>query len=345
MKMIVMGSVPTYEREETRDLSDQEKPFAAACREIGYEAARCGHTILASDDHPASADFHVIQGLTQYANESPGHKASIQVHRAEGSGLIYDSLPVQVTVTRKFHPDFGHAWRGTLIPNLAALESGDVLVLIGGGMTVKLMGQIAADKERPVLAIPSFGGTSVEMFESLKWIHRGRLGDRFNDLVMLKSTWSAGFAERVIGLAADLTSHETVIPPHSYFISYKWEDSGVADHIEVLLCRKKRVVHRDESIFNAGIDLSDGVKSLINESDTFIGLWNANYKDSSWCPQELEYALNRQHQGLKPSRVVLLMLDETEPPIRFVNRLRQDARDRTQRELSVRKLVEQETSL
>jgi len=63
MKIIFMGSLPTYPRSESRELSEQEKPFARACAELGSIAAGAGHVIIASDDHPASVDFHVVQGL------------------------------------------------------------------------------------------------------------------------------------------------------------------------------------------------------------------------------------------------------------------------------------------
>jgi hypothetical protein len=121
-----------------------------------------------------------------------------------------------------------------------------------------------------------------------------------------------------------------------------WEDSEYADHVEVLLHRFRRAINRDESLIGAGFDLSDVVKSLINESDTFIALYNERFSKSTWCPQELEYARNRQAKGLKPRRVILLMLDETEPPIRFTNLLRQSGRDRMQRELCIRRLIEEE---
>ena len=139
-----------------------------------------------------------------------------------------------------------------------------------------------------------------------------------------------------------LARNKSVEAPHSYFLSYVWENNEFADHVEVLLYRFRRAVNRDEPIFAAGVDLSDVVKSCIDESDTFIGLYNERYKRSTWCPQELAYARGRQAKGLKPTRVVLLMLDDTEPPIQFTNLLRQGGLDRPQRELSIRKLVEEE---
>ena len=49
-------------------------------------------------------------------------------------------------------------------------------------------------------------------------------------------------------------------------------------------------------------------------------------------------------RGLKPQRVVLVVLDDTEPPLQFFTKLRLDGRERGLRELAVRKLVEEEAS-
>ena len=204
------------------------------------------------------------------------------------------------------------------------------------------MGQIAAEKEKPVIAIPSFGGTAVEIYDSLRWIYRGLLKDQFNELAVMRNTWRETSAEKIMDLTESLGRDRVMAPPHSYFISYVWERSELADHVEVLLHRFKRAVNRDESIFRAGVDLSDVVRSLINDSDTFIALWNADYKASSWCPQELEHALNQQHKGLKPRRIVLLMTDDTDPPIRVTSKLRMAATDRSARELAIRRLIAEE---
>lgn len=96
-----------------------------------------------------------------------------------------------------------------------------------------------------------------------------------------------------------LAKNKSAAAPHSYFLSYVWENSEFADHVEVLLYRFRRAVNRDERIFAAGVDLSDVVKSFIDESDTFIALYNERYTKSTWCPQELAYARGRQAKGLK----------------------------------------------
>jgi hypothetical protein len=342
MKILFMGSICTFPRNETRELTEEEKPFAQACEQMGYEAAARKHTILISDNHPSSADYHVLNGVLKFIDEAPDRKCQILVNRPEGSELVFDRLPANVAVSYRFHPDLEHVWHGTLIPNLAALDASDLMITLGGRLTVSLMGQLAADKERPVLAVPSFGGSSAEIYESLKFTYRRVLKDRYHDMALLKSPWRNGFAEKVMDLGKTLAKNKSTATPHSYFLSYVWENSELADHVEVLLYRFRRAVNRDERIFAAGVDLSDVVKSFIDQSDTFIGLFDARYTKSIWCPQELAYARNRQAHGLKPARVVLLMLDDTEPPIQFTNLLRQGGHDRAQRELSVRRLVEEE---
>jgi hypothetical protein len=210
MKILFMGSIPTFERTETREISDQEKPFARACEQMGYVAASRQHMILISDNHPSSADFHVMNGVLRYIGEAPDRVAQVLVNRVEGSELIFDRLSANVKVSRRFHPDIGHVLHGTLIPNLDALNISDVLVTLGGRLTVKIMGQLAADKEKPVLSIPSFGGTSVEIYESLKFINRGLLKDRFHDLLLLKCLWRDEFAEMTVDLAEALAQNKTV---------------------------------------------------------------------------------------------------------------------------------------
>ena len=215
---------------------------------MGYVATSRQHTILISDNHPGSADYHVMNGILKYIGEVPDRVAQIQVSRPEGSELVFDRLPANVRISYRFHPDVEHVWHGTLIPNLAALDASDVMVILGGRLTVKLMGQLAADKERPVLAIPSFGGTSVEVYESLKFIYKGTLKSAYHDMSILRSPWRDGFAEKAIDIAQALARHKTAATPHSYFLSYVWENSEYADHVEVLLQRFRRTVNRDESL-------------------------------------------------------------------------------------------------
>ena len=345
MKLLFMGSIPTFRFDEQREVSEQEVPFTHACQDMGFQAARNGHTVLLANEHPSGADMYVAKGIAEFAAENPDKQVAVEVNRPEGSELIFSDLPENISVERRFHAEldrtvYGH---GTLIPCLAALDASDVLVAAGGKLTVRLMGNIAADRDKAVLAIPTFGGSSAELYDRLKYLYKSAFKEQLSDLSVLQSVWTPDAGERTIALAETLAAKGGDTSAHSYFVSYTWDESHVADHIEVLLQRNRRAVNRDESIFAAGADLSDVVKSLIQESDTFIGLWSERFKKSTWCPHELEYALNRMSNGLRPHRVILITLDDTEPPIRFVGKLRLPGADREQRDLSIRRLVEEET--
>ncbi len=344
MKVMFMGSAPTYQQGETRELLEQEAPFVRACEDLGMAAAMRGHTILLGDDHLACADRHIMNGIVRYATENPDETIVVQLNRSEGSKFAFEDLPPNITVDRQFHQEVDRNLHGTgsLIPNLSALDASDVLVIIGGKLTVKLLGNIAVDKEKPVLAIPSFGGSSGELFERLKFLYRSALRERYQDLSLLQTVWREDSAAKIMDLTKVVASKEHALPPHGYFISYNWDDSSIADHVEVLLHRKGRRVNRDDAIFRAGTDLSDVVRSLINDSDTFIALWSERFKGSSWCPQELEYARQRRHAEEKPTRVVVVTLDDTETPITVADSIRVDGRSRETRELGIGKLIEQE---
>lgn len=342
-----MGSLPTYQRPEKRELTSSELPFARACEDMGIAAVRRGHTILVADDHLSSADRYVVRGVARYAEENPSRQIQIELNRPEGRDLRHTGLPANVAVKQIFHQELERSVQGTgtLIPNLAALDASDVLLTVGGKLTVQLMGNIAAHREKGVLAIPAFGGTSAELFERLRYLYKSEFRDRLHALSVLQSPWSEDSGERTVALAEALQNHHGANPTHSYFLSYSWKESEAADHVEVLLQRSQRIVNRDESLFSAGIDLSDIVKSLIQESDTFVGLWSQRYAQSTWCPQELEYALNRQGQGEKPRRVLLVMLDDEEAPIRLTGKLRMPGKTRETRELSIRRILEGEGEL
>lgn len=129
---------------------------------------------------------------------------------------------------------------------------------------------------------------------------------------------------------------------YSYFLSYAWENVGEADHIESLLARNHRRVLRDEGQIEAGGEISDAVEKMIQQADTFIALWSEAYAQSTWCPNELEYARNRQAKGQKPERIVLITLDETEVRLRFTTTLHLCGIDRRDRELSIQRLLQEE---
>jgi hypothetical protein len=346
MRIVFMGAIPTYGWGETRELSEQEAPFVRAAHDLGYEAARRGHTVMLGDDHRASVDAGVMAGITTYLAEDPGHRAEVVINRTEGSRDIYPDLGDQVTVRRRFHPelDLEHGGSWSLIPNLAALDTADVAIMAGGRTTTRLMGNIGADRGE-VVAIPSFGGAAFELYGRLRYAYRAKVSEDHPGIAALNAIWSASSAPSILDLAEVLGGATTATVPHSYFMSYTWSSSSIADHVEALLLRNGRRVLRDESMFAAGADLSGSVKSMIAEADTYIALYNEAFANSSWCPGELAFATERKRRGEKPHRVVCLALDTYDPqdlPMQHLANLWKPGKERSERDLAIRKLLEQE---
>jgi response regulator RpfG family c-di-GMP phosphodiesterase len=131
-------------------------------------------------------------------------------------------------------------------------------------------------------------------------------------------------------------------PHHSYFLSYHRDYAAIADHVELLIRRNKRDVLRDEMTFEAGGDLTDNIKDMINKSDTFIVLWNKNFKNSVWCQNQLEHAYSCQADNKKPYRIILLKLDQTKISIGSRDYLRFLGQERESRELAINQIIERE---
>jgi len=81
---------------------------------------------------------------------------------------------------------------------------------------------------------------------------------------------------------------------------------------------------------------------LGDEADSSVALWNEHYKQSKWRLDELEYARNRHAKEQKPKGLMLLKLDDTKLPIRFVDTLWLVGEDRGKRELAIYKLLKSE---
>ena len=341
-----MGAIPTYGWEETREVSEQEAPFSRAAHDLGYEAARRGHTVMLGDDHRASVDAGVMDGIETFLAEDPDHRAEVVLNRTEGSRAIFTDLSSQVTIRRRFHPELEFDQQGSwsLIPNLAALDGAHVAIMVGGRTTTRLMGNIAADRGE-VVAIPSFGGAAFELYGRLRYAYRAKVSEDHPGIAALNGIWSETSASNIIDLAEVLGGASTSPAPHSYFMSYTWTSSAIADHVEALLLRNGRRVLRDESMFTAGENLSGSVKSMIAQADTYIALYNEAFANSSWCPGELAYATERKRRGEKPSRVVCLALDTYDPidlPTQHMANLWKPGKERTERDLAIRQLLEQE---
>lgn len=340
IRIMFIGSIPDHVPGTNQKIKKEHKPLFTAARELGMHAAESGHRVLLGSSSPRSIDLYVAQGVKDFCMAHPERTGHIELHRPENEPTMFEDMPENVHFLPYAHhvdPNSSHKW---IIAHVRATDCADVLITMAGSTSTRLVGYLAAERGKSVIAIPSFGGASEHLFQTLKYAYRD-LGIEAAELQSLLGSWQPKSAEKVIELACQLHAKGLTIP-HSYFISYSWTDCAVADHVETLLRRENRPILRDEADLQAGGRISKKVESLIENCDTFLALWSKHYNSSSWCPQELEYTVNLQKSGGKPRRIVLLRLDDTKLPLRQTDNLYEQGQSRKDRELAVLKLIRRE---
>ncbi len=341
MRLLFIGSIPGHRPGIGQKPSESHTSFIEASREIGRAVAGTDHRILLGSASANTADFHIFQGVIAFCAEYPTACVHVELHYPEGDRPDFGKIPDNLHILDfPYHADDSspHKW---IIAHARAVDAADVVIAIGGGVSTRLVGNLAEDRGKPVVAIACFGGSAESVYHTVK--HRYRVNnDCASHIPFLTGAWRANeSADHIIRLASALLTASNP-QPHSYFISYNWKNCQDADHIETLLRRENRPVLRDEVNVAAGSRLSAAIEALIGECDTFVGIWSDAYAASSWCPQELESAINLQHRGGKPARIILLVADSTPPPIRVTDNLRCQATTRNERELAITKLIRQE---
>lgn len=340
-RIFFIGSIPEHIPGESKLDIDKCDELCRAGIELGRESVRRGHKLILGSDSINTIDKYVMDGVFEYCKDSQ-NKAYVEIHRPQNSRAIYTDVPDNVEISRVDYDSDTESKLKWIVSHVRALDSCDVVILLGGGASTKLIGNIAADRQIPVLAVPNFGGSAENVYEKLKYYYRNLFSDN-SDISVLTQSWNTSSAEKIVGLAETIRSKKRGREKHSYFISYSWSDMGESDHLEIVLLRNHRIVNRDERSLNPGEDLDDGVRLLIEESDTFIGLYSENFKNSSWCPSELAYAQRRNQNGKNPKRIVLISLDGTDVPITYEGKLKLLGGSRSERELSVLRLIREET--
>jgi len=339
MKIFFLGSIPDKPIKKRGEIVTEAANIVNACRQIGYSAAKHGHTVLLGSENINTIDLYIAEGVKRYCEEEGSHSAIIEVHRREGTIPIFADYPRNLRIDRiYYHGNQQNKWT---VAHVRVLESCDVMITLGGEKNTRAIGNLAADKEIPVIAIGSFGGSSNELYEGLKYIYKNKYNISAN-LHYLISEWKNDYSEEIISLAETINQINTRKQPHTYFISYSRLDCTIADHVELLLRRNNRIVFRDESDIEAGTRLSSAVTKLIENSDTFISIWSKNYTGSQWCLDELEFARNKKNIGERVQRIILVNTDNQELPIHFSDFLSVNGLERDKRELGMRKILDYE---
>ncbi len=341
MRVLVIGSLPGHVPGADQAIP-ADVPLSGAGRALGWALAEQNCRAIIGSASPRTIDPYIVEGYTEYCLEHPDESRHIEVHFPTSLDSIsyeptFGDTPPNLHLLKFDHyadSSSPHRW---IVSHFEALRVANVLLIIGGGVSTRLLGSYAASSRFPVVAIGEYGGSAAEVYMQVRHTYQGAIP-------RLGRNPSRRSAQEIVAFARALVEAEAR-GVHSYFLSYSWRDCGSADCIELFLRRFGRAVFRDEERVKLGSRLSDQLQAAIQQVDTFLALWSQNYESSRWCPGELDFALNSQAAIKHPKRIVLVSLDDTSPPLSVVSDLRQKGESRDLLELAMRRLIEQEPQI
>ncbi len=208
MKIMVAGSTDFAEGEQVHD------EFVSACKDLGASLAKAGHTIVVVSDAENTADRHVVFG----ANSS-GERAKVVIINPERGAAPFDRDREQLTnLDISYRVSRGPGAVGRIRQILEA----DGVITIGGGRGTAQLGYTAPALERPVLAIPAFGGASRDLWDEfvdqdLERLNFYRPSFLDGKVPTLSQQWDAPKADLVVEVMEELVkqnpySKQRIVP-------------------------------------------------------------------------------------------------------------------------------------
>jgi hypothetical protein len=333
MRILIAGS---YRKED-----ELNKVFVKLTQAIGRAAAEYGHTVMVESLRPSTFDLRAVEGAA-----ASGLSTAIEVHSIIDFGPVrYDSPQIDIHLVPYRRPA-EESGDKKLWSRIGAVAACDVIVMAGGGKGTDQMGDLAIELRKPVVSVPGFDGVSdkwfdsfVVSYESRQQLHNGTFALK----TAVEAVQAAEGKDGVRRLGREIIEFaEIMAEKQRYFLSYAHENLEIADHLETLLLRARRVVFRDEAKLLLGQDLKDRIEAHLQRTDTFIGLWSAHYNVSDWCQRELELALDLRQKRNRPRRVNLVLIDDTPVPNKMRNALHVCGQSRSGREAGVARILAEE---
>jgi hypothetical protein len=143
---------------ETWGLCEAHATFRQACRKIGYELVKRGHTLIVGSDSDSTADCHAVKGALQALDES-SKSPRILVIRPESKKRFYAFEGPRRNLPGVFveQPVAEASWT---VAKIVQTTLADAVILIGGAVKTEQAGLIAAVSKKPLACIGSFGGAA-----------------------------------------------------------------------------------------------------------------------------------------------------------------------------------------
>ncbi len=132
---------------------------------LGEELAKAGFGLVVYFSEDESLEPHVITG---YARALPKGKGRVRVRFAESQrGKV--KFKEEATLREIFEISLfpGQDWETPFYRSLAEEDGVDAVVLLAGGTSTLIAGQIAVARKLPILAVDEFGGSAAKIWNQL----------------------------------------------------------------------------------------------------------------------------------------------------------------------------------
>lgn len=167
-----------YHMTEAQEIARAQK----LARKIGAELAAAGMGLVVYNSDLNSLEPHVVKGFVQATPKGSG-KGSIRVRFFESQRYTL-GFPEQDTRDELFQVDYfpDENWETPFYRSLAEADGVDAVLLMAGGKSTYIAGQIAIARPLPVLAIDEFDGSAKEIRRGLALITKGYPSTRTHKL-------------------------------------------------------------------------------------------------------------------------------------------------------------------
>ena len=198
MKIMVAGSTDFAEGEQVHG------EFVSACKDLGASLAEAGHTIVVGSDGEKTADRQVVFG----ANSS-GKRAKVVIINSQRKAAPFDQDREQLS---SLDLSYVRSRGPRTVGRIRQILEADGVITIGGGRGTAQLGYTAPALERPVLAIPAFGGASEDIWdeyvdqdlERLRFYRSGFLDGKVQSLS--GKNWDASKADLAVKVMEELVN-------------------------------------------------------------------------------------------------------------------------------------------
>lgn len=272
-----------------------------AARQLGHGVALAGHRLLVNTEKASAVDPFVVEGAQRLG--ALAVRPVVEVHRMEGRPAAFNSASgVRLVRVTYDHPPYPE--EKSLGARGGAVASADAVVVLGGSDSTRAVVQWADTLAKPVVPVAAFGGAGEAALRARESLWRSMPGGA-ETWAQLAGNWRGEDSVRAV-----LALLERLAGQHAYHLSCAAADAVAGDHLEALLGRLERKVHRIEG--PVGLGDAQLLGERLAAADTLVVVWSRSGATDARCLLEREAASRTMGMpGARLHRVAVLRVDDT----------------------------------